>query len=386
MKIAVAIRTCGLVYSYWKNSNNRIVDVDKETIVLTCLNSLLKSIKSSKHEIVFSIHDDSSSDKTLNVIGKLCEKYGIKGELINSGKLGNFKSQYEWVKKQECDYVYCVGEKNKKILRVSKRLPLDDVKFEFEAMEHLFKSGVPVPAWIKTREGAFYASTPEIPTAVLFEFLDGVHAERINEKMPTITQSYEAGKALAELHNTGQDFKSNSPRSRDIFSELNRVIANADIFVKDFDGGQKFVDEVKEAVEFAKNNPEPKGFIHNDYRVGNVFFKKDNPEKILGIIDFDWGCVGPLSKDFALGVVEWSFDSGALEPNLEIFAAFLEGYNSTAKYKQEKDNKLYTWIWFSGLSDTATWLCDNLATPDFIKRVNRSHMYQKAQYFKALVK
>lgn len=110
MKIAVAIRTCGLVYSYWKNSNNRIVDVDKETIVLTCLNSLLKSIKSSKHEIVFSIHDDSSSDEILDVMGKLCEKYGIHGELINLGKLGNFKSQYEWVKKQNCDYVYCLED------------------------------------------------------------------------------------------------------------------------------------------------------------------------------------------------------------------------------------------------------------------------------------
>lgn len=296
------------------------------------------------------------------------------------------KTPIVFIRESSDNAVYCVGEKDKKILRVSKRLPLDDVKFEFEAMEHLFKSGVSVPAWIKTKEGAFYASTPEIPTAVLFEFLDGVHAERNKEKMPTITQAYEAGKALAALHKAGQDFQSSSLRSRDVFSELNRVVSNADIFIKEFEGGQKFVDEVKEAIEFAKNNPEPKGFIHNDYRVGNVFFQKDNPDKILGVIDFDWGCVGSLAKDVAHGAVEWSFVDGNGFMDEKVFDAFLEGYNSVAKFPQNKGNNLYTWIWFSGLSDTATWLCDNLITPDFVKRVNRSHMYQKAQYFKNLTK
>ena len=110
MKIAVALRTCGSTYSYWKHHNPRIVDADKETILLTCLNSLLKSIKLSNHDIIFSIHDDASSEDLINKIGQLCVSYNIAGELINSEKLGNFKSQYEWLKIQDCDYVYCVED------------------------------------------------------------------------------------------------------------------------------------------------------------------------------------------------------------------------------------------------------------------------------------
>lgn len=110
MKIALALRTCSSTYNYWPNHETRIIDTDKQTILLTCLNSLLKSIKASGHEIIFSIHDDSSSDQVINSIGELCSKYGISGDLINSNKLGNFISQYEWLKKQDCDYIYCVED------------------------------------------------------------------------------------------------------------------------------------------------------------------------------------------------------------------------------------------------------------------------------------
>ena len=307
-----------------------------------------------------------------NQIEKILEQYNIFE-----------KTPIVFIRESSDNAVYSIGDKNKHILRISKRLSLSDVQFEFEAMEHLSKARVALPQWVKTKDGNFYASTPEIPTAVLFEFLEGVHAERTKEIMPTLAQAQEAGKNLAMLHNAGLDFSSESPRSRTIFSELERVIMNKDIFISQFEGGNEFVREVQEAIVFAKTHFEPKGFIHNDYRVGNVFFQKENPEKIKGIIDFDWGCVGPLSKDFALGVVEWSFVSGASMPDEKVFDAFLNGYNSVAIHKQTKGNDLYQWIWFSGLSDTATWLCDNINTPDFIKRVNRSHMYQKAQYFKA---
>jgi len=110
MKIAIAIRTCGAVYNYWTDKNQRMVVDDKQTILLTCLNSLLKSIKASGHEVVFSIHDDSSSDELIAKMGELCKKHDVAGDLINSGKLNNFRTQYDWVSKQDCDYVYCLED------------------------------------------------------------------------------------------------------------------------------------------------------------------------------------------------------------------------------------------------------------------------------------
>lgn len=110
MKIAIALRTCAPVYNYWTKEHNRIVDADKSTIILTCLNSLLKSIKASGIEVNFSIHDDSSPPEFISKIGNLCSKYDISGDLIDSGKFGNFISQYEWIKRQDYDYVYCVED------------------------------------------------------------------------------------------------------------------------------------------------------------------------------------------------------------------------------------------------------------------------------------
>lgn len=108
MKIAVAVRTCTSVFNYWNDI--RIVDCSKSTVTLTCLNSLLKSIASSDHEFVFSVHDDNSFDEDLNKFGLLCQDYNISGELINCPSKGNFISQYEWCKIQEVDYIYCVED------------------------------------------------------------------------------------------------------------------------------------------------------------------------------------------------------------------------------------------------------------------------------------
>jgi len=109
MKIAVALRTCGAVFNHWGHTS-RLGSDDKSTVILTCLHSLLAAIKSSEHEVVFSIHDDSSSDNLIRCMGQLCQRFDVRGELIDSGKHNNFKTQYEWIKKQGYDYAYCVED------------------------------------------------------------------------------------------------------------------------------------------------------------------------------------------------------------------------------------------------------------------------------------
>lgn len=103
-KIAIAVRTCGAVYNLW--NEKRIVDADKPTIMFTCLNSIFKTISKSKYDIVFSIHDDSSSDEQKQLMQKMINYYHIQCEFIDSGKKNNFRTQYHWLKQQVCDYVY----------------------------------------------------------------------------------------------------------------------------------------------------------------------------------------------------------------------------------------------------------------------------------------
>jgi len=268
--------------------------------------------------------------------------------------------------------VFVIGQKNKKILRISKKLPAEDIKFEYEAIKRLADGGIPVPKWLVTKSGDLYTLI-DGKVAVLFDFLEGHHIE----VTPTSTQAFNAGKGLGFMSNTASGFT--SLRSRNIFSELERAVALANIFVEQFEGGKEFIDQVKEALVFGKNQTEVEGFIHNDYRPSNVFFDDEN--EFAGIIDFDWSCIGPLVKDLALAVVEWSSPDGSTEPNFKIFDSFLDGYNSAANYKWLKGEKLYSWIKFATLSDTATYFCDRIEDPNLEKRITRSYMYKKYLFF-----
>ena len=185
---------------------------------------------------------------------------------------------------------------------------------------------------------------------------------------------------LAGISEASISFSSDAPRQRSIYSELGRVQDYKEVFLREFEGGDIFVNEVEEALDFAERNQGMYSVIHNDYRMGNVFF--DVTDKVNGVIDFDWCCFGPSIKDLALGVLEWSYLDGQDGPDFSLFDAFLKGYNEVSAIKVEKDKELFAWIKFSALSDTATFFCDRLGFPNLKKRVSSSYMYKKYLFFK----
>jgi Ser/Thr protein kinase RdoA (MazF antagonist) len=235
-----------------------------------------------------------------------------------------------------------------------------------------------VPGWLVTKTGDFYVLI-DGKVAVLFNFLEGHHVEVDKDHLPSVVQAYNAGKGLGLMSNISSGFKSSSPRKRNIFSEFERALALSNIFTEQFEGGKEFINQINKAINFGKNQNEIEGFIHNDYRPGNVFFSDKN--EFAGIIDFDWSCNGPLIKDLALAVVEWSFPDGGVEPDTLIFDAFLDGYNSVATHKWLKNKKLYSWIKFTTLSDAATYFCDLAEDPTSTKKIIRSYMYRKYLFF-----
>lgn len=280
------------------------------------------------------------------------------------------------------NFVFLIGEKEKIILRLSKRLPIEDVAFEYDLTQHLISKNIPVSEIIKNNENKTYSLIDD-SVVVLFKFIEGNHIEVDKDNLPTSEQSYNAGKYLGLISNTGLDFETNSPRQRDVFKEFERVLKLEDYFVNNFEGGKEFVEQVKSTIDFGKKQNEKQGLIHNDYRPSNLFFNKD---EVVGVIDFDWACIGPVIKDLALAVVEWSFPDGATEANFEIFDSFLAGYNSVAINKVDKDQRLFDWIKFTTLSDSATYFCDLAEDPESTKRIIRSFMYRKYLFFSDLKK
>lgn len=111
MQIAIGLRTCSSVENYW--NTQRFVNASKSTLILTCLNSLLKSIKRcilDGHYVQFSIHDDNSDNETIDKMMDLCFEHGIPVEFFYTDKHRNFMSQYEWLQQQKFDYAYCVED------------------------------------------------------------------------------------------------------------------------------------------------------------------------------------------------------------------------------------------------------------------------------------
>ena len=300
--------------------------------------------------------------------------------LVNILKQYNLKepSKPELIRESADNIVYSIGSEEKKILRISKRLSAEDVEFEFNIFDYLSKNNFPVPKWNKTKDGKIFAQDKNT-VAVLFDFLDGYKIKADKDNLPNKNQGYTAGKNLALMHNLGLNFKSDSPRKRNIFSELERAIERKDIFIDQFEGGKEFIKQAEETLEFARKDKSIKGFIHNDYRPSNVIFKSDN--EMSGVIDFDWSCIGPVIKDLALAVVEWSFSDGRTGPSWELFNSFLAGYNSSAKNKYEKNPLLYSWIKFATLSDACTYFCDLADDINLVKKITKSHMYRKYLFF-----
>lgn len=291
-------------------------------------------------------------------------------------------SPIKMIRESRDNFIYLVGEKNKKVVRVSKRLSAEDIHFEYDAVEYLFSNNIPVPEWIKTKNGDFYVSTKEAEVIVIFDFLEGYHAKVDRNNLPTKEQAYTAGSMLGAISEIGKNFKSSSSRKRNIFIELERVLKNENHFKENFKGGAVFVKQIKESIKFGRENNLLNGLIHNDYRPGNVFFRSDR--EIGGVIDFDWSCMGPIVKDFALGVLEWSFPDGREKPDLAIFDAFLDGYNSVVSEKIFRGPWLYSWIKFAALSDAATFFCDRIAESDLKKEISSSYMYKKYIFFESL--
>lgn len=126
------------------------------------------------------------------------------------------------------------------------------------------------------------------------------------------------------------------------------------------------------------------GAIHNDYRIQNLIFLSDTD---CTLIDFDWSCYGPLIKDVALAVGEWSLFDFNKGPSQEAIDQFLKGYNSTSPQKINYDKELIFWISFAYLSEAATFftdVCEERHTDLVITEISQCHSYKKFRYFYTL--
>lgn len=287
-------------------------------------------------------------------------------------------TRVELIRESVDNVVFLVEGKEKKILRISKRSSAEDMRFEYEAIAHLRKSGFSAARWNKTVEGKLFIQN-EGRVVVLFDFIEGYQVGFGKHRLQNRNECYAAGEELARLHNAGRDFPSWGLRRRTVFTEMERAIGKKEI-IGSLEGGREFIRQLEEMMEFGKGDDGALGIIHNDYRPGNVIFRDE--EKVGGVIDFDWSCQGPIIKDLALAVLEWSFPEKADKPDFGFFDAFLKGYNDISRDRYDRNGRLFSWIRFAAISDAATYLCDFLEKgPAYEKKTVDSYMYKKYLFF-----
>jgi aminoglycoside phosphotransferase (APT) family kinase protein len=191
-----------------------------------------------------------------------------------------------------------------------------------------------------------------------------------------------AARALAKIHEVSRGHKIDLPRSRNIFTEMQRALAVASDIEENVPGGKQFIKEVKEYELWAKEYEFTPVLVHNDYRVGNILF--DDTEEVTAVIDFDWCCLGPAIKDVAHTLIEWSLPDKSPKHFKEVFEAFLKAYNGAVSDPIMDDNILYRWICFVALSDACTYIVDRLNSGE-IKAIGSCYMYRKFEYFKTMI-
>lgn len=313
-----------------------------------------------------------------------------RNKLIENNNMKEILGQYgipestatKLIRDTDYNAVYLVDGDSPRILRVSKRLNEGDIYFELDVLRYLSQNSFPTAIWYPTKENQPFAKTSDGRIGTLFEYIKGDHVEISPREKPDKTLVHEAGKTLGNLHSLTIDYSPEHVRSRNIYTEFDRVLKNRDQFSAYFEGGEDFVEQVQQMVDFTKGQQAKSGVINNDYRVGNVFYSTDG--KVIAVIDFDWACVGPLVKDLALGLVEWSFPDGASKPWQDLFAEFLKGYNENSPEKWKLNDNLRSWIMFACLSDASTYLTDLMKDPNNTKKSLRSFMYNKYLFFKKI--
>ncbi len=302
-------------------------------------------------------------------------KYGLAGPL--SSKL---------IHDGPDNYVYIVTDANGKkyALRINKRLG-KNVSFELEVLVTLAQKGLNITRPLETKSKEYFILINN-NQVVLFDFIEGTQVEKLDTEHLETDVIERGARKFGEFHNFTNNMKVETVPNRNIFTEYDRLLALDTDTLKKFTDYEILLKQVKtfysEAQSRIKEGKELYGVIHNDYRIQNLIYTKDD----CYIIDLDWACYGPILKDLGLAIAEWSMYKKDTGPSKIAIDRFLKSYNETAPKTVAYDKDLIFWICFACLSDTCTFIADvvqnNFKYGDIaINDVNQCRMYRKFQYF-----
>jgi len=246
-------------------------------------------------------------------LGKIIKFYGITKGIENTNYL---------LKTNNNKYILTIFEK-----RVQKK----DLPFFMKLMDKLNQQKINCPKPIKDKNGK-YLTLIKNKTACIVTFLNGKDKQNLNNK-----NCYDVGKNIGRLHNAAHKIKlyrKNSMSINNLESLLKNIKFRSNTIVPNLKSVLRTnLREIKK--EWPKNLP--KGIIHGDLFIDNIFFNKD---RFAGFIDFYFSCNDYSMYEIAICINALCFDkrNNKFVLNNQKVKNLIKGYQSVKKiYQKEKD-------------------------------------------------
>jgi homoserine kinase type II len=234
-----------------------------------------------------------------------------------------------------------------------KRVNADDLPFFLGLMHHLSEKGLSCPLPLPRADGKLLGTLSGRPAAVI-SFLEGMWLRK-----PEAQHCREVGRALAQMHEAGQDFPLKRANALSV-GGWRPLWRNSEARADEVQAGLR--EEIAAELAYIEEHwPKvlPEGVIHADLFPDNVFFLGD---RLSGLIDFYFACNDFLAYDIAVCLNSWCFEKNG-SYNITKGMALLSGYESVRKLTEGEVAALPLLARGSALRFFLTRLYDWLTTP-----------------------
>ena len=293
--------------------------------------------------------------------------------LINKKfNIENFKN-FQGIKQGIENTNYLLKSKNNKFILTifEKRVLKKEIPFFIKLMDQLSSLNVICPKPLKNKNGRFLIKLKN-KTACIVSFLTGKSKKNLSLK-----NCYDIGKTVALIHLYTKKiklFRTNSMGIKKLKPLLNKIKFKSGEF-KNLD---KFLEINLRDINKIWPKKLPKGIIHGDLFIDNIFFKNN---KLSGIIDFYFAANDYFMYEIAICVNALCFDqvNSKFFLNKKKVKNLIKGYEKIRKLSSKEKNSLNILCRGSALRYFLTRLYDYRNTPKtaLIKIKNPREYYQK---------
>ena len=264
------------------------------------------------------------------------------------------------------------SKKNKFILTIfEKRVSKKEIPFFMKLMDQLNMYKINCPKPLKSKSGNYLINIKN-KTACIVSFLNGKDKKSLNLK-----NCYETGKMIAQIHLSTSKIKLYRKNSMSI-KNLNPLLNSIKFKSKKFTNLEKFLKNNFKDIKKKWPKKLPKGIIHGDLFIDNIFFKNN---KLSGIIDFYFAANDYFMYEIAICVNALCFDkkNSKFLINKNKVKNLIKGYESIRKISIKEKNSLNILCRGAAMRYFLTRLYDYTNTPKtaLIKIKDPREYYQK---------